>query len=83
MSLLCCSKYTFAFFHETTVLKREKLYATATFIDKNNKTLKTGNNITVFYTWSPSFSEEHMNGVLRLVFGPERDIAKVDEQTAI
>jgi len=55
----------------------------SSLLTKIIKTLKTGHNITVFYTCSPSFSEEHKNGVLRLVFGPERDIAKVDEQTAM
>jgi hypothetical protein len=54
-----------------------------TFIDKNNKTLKTGHNITAFCTWSATFSKEHKNGVLRLVFGPERNVAKGDEQIAI
>jgi len=53
------------------------------FIDKNNKTLKTGHNITAFCTWSATFSKEHENGVLRLVFGPERDKVKVDGKTAI
>ena len=57
------------------------------FTDKNNKTPKTGHNIIAFYTWSPTFSEEHKlmvskNGVLRLVFGSEREVAEGDEQTA-
>jgi hypothetical protein len=49
------------------------------FIDKqNNNTLKTGHNITTFDTWSLTFREEHKlrvfkNGVLRLVFGPDRE----------
>jgi len=47
------------------------------------KHLKTGQNITAFCTWSATFSEEHRNGVLRLVYGPERKEAKGDEQTAI
>jgi hypothetical protein len=47
------------------------------------KHLKTGQNITAFCTWSATFSEEDTNGVLRLVFGPERKVAKGDEMSKL